>query len=158
MSVTRGYGVLESFLADRRAHRAMRLLPSGRRGERILDLGCGSFPHFLSKVGFRQRVGLDRGVTRSVPSEGLHVVDGDLESGRYLPFASESFEAVTMLAVLEHVDPGRVGWILDEIYRVLEPGGHLVLTTPASWTPPLLALFAKLRLVSPIEIDDHEAA
>jgi hypothetical protein len=45
---TRGRGLLEPWLAKMRAQRANRLIPAELRAGRILDIGCGSFPYFLS--------------------------------------------------------------------------------------------------------------
>jgi SAM-dependent methyltransferase len=46
-----------------------------------------------------------------------------------LPFASDVFDSVSMLDVLEHTSDERV--TLAEVHRVLRPGGLLVLTVPA---------------------------
>ena len=46
-----------------------------------------------------------------------------------LPFASGTFDSVSMLDVLEHTSDERV--TLAEVHRVLRPGGLLVLTVPA---------------------------
>ncbi|MFE0672411.1 class I SAM-dependent methyltransferase [Streptomyces sp. NPDC058867] len=59
-------------------------------------------------------------------------VRGELTDGG-LPFRSESADAVLFSEVVEHlVDPDAA---LDEIRRVLRPGGHLMLSTPnlAAW-------------------------
>lgn len=52
-SVTRGHGVLEPLLAKLRAKKANALIPEPARAGRILDVGCGSFPFFLSGTRFR---------------------------------------------------------------------------------------------------------
>src|SRR3546814_15029687 len=46
--------------------------------------------------------------------------------GALLPFPDQSFEAVICSEVLEHVPDPRL--VLDEIARVLKPGGCLLLT------------------------------
>ena len=46
-----------------------------------------------------------------------------------LPFASNSFDIVTMLDVLEHVENDAAS--VQEIFRVLKPGGAFVLSVPA---------------------------
>ncbi len=44
------------------------------------------------------------------------------------PYANESFDVVTVSDVLEHVTDDRVA--LNELYRVMKPGGVLIITTP----------------------------
>ncbi len=52
-----------------------------------------------------------------------------------LPFENESFDAVTMFDLLEHVpDDGRA---IEEAFRVLRPGGYLLVSTPnETWRFP----------------------
>ena len=51
-NVTRGHGLLESLLARLRANGANKLIPSEFRNGRILDIGVGSYPYFLSHTSF----------------------------------------------------------------------------------------------------------
>ena len=46
-----------------------------------------------------------------------------------LPFPDDSFDCCACVSVLEHVGKGRDAKVLSEIWRVLAPGGFLVLTT-----------------------------
>jgi ubiquinone/menaquinone biosynthesis C-methylase UbiE len=45
-----------------------------------------------------------------------------------MPYANDSFDAITLTDVLEHVADEKAA--LDELFRVLKPGGRLVITTP----------------------------
>lgn len=82
---------------------------------RVLDLGCGNSPYAPL---FPNRMCLD---LRRKP--GAAVV-GDAHQ---LPFAPGSFDLIISTEMLEHtVEPQR---IVDEIRRVLRPGGRLLLTT-----------------------------
>lgn len=67
----------------------------------------------------------DANCCRHARGLGINVVRGVLESAQ-LPDASA--DVVVMLHVIEHV-PDPVG-TLREIWRILRPGGHLVLETP----------------------------
>jgi SAM-dependent methyltransferase len=157
-SVTRGYGLLEKQLAKQRAGVANKLIPPEFRSGRLLDVGCGVYPYFLVHTEFREKFGLDSAV-RPVPyDESLTLVSYDLHRETALPFESDYFDVVTMLAVFEHIEPMNLGGMLTEIRRVLKPGGLYLLTTPARWTDTLLRMMAKLRLVSSHEIDDHKDA
>ncbi|NEB75947.1 class I SAM-dependent methyltransferase, partial [Streptomyces sp. SID14478] len=103
----------------------------------VLDVGCGDGTaartaarllsgHRLIGVDWSQDA-LRRAATR-VP----HVVRGEL-TDHGLPFRDGAADAVLLSEVIEHlVDPDAA---LDEIRRVLRPGGHLMLSTPnlAAW-------------------------
>ena len=67
----------------------------------------------------------------------------------------EFFNAITMLAVLEHLNPSSLVLLLTEIYRTLNPGGILVITSPAAWSDSLLQRMARVNLVSQEEINEH---
>jgi SAM-dependent methyltransferase len=154
---TRGTGKLEALLARLRARQADRLIPTDLRSGRILDVGCGSYPYFLAHTEFEEKFAVDKSARpAAAPSElqwctlDLH----DMKTG--LPFPSEHFDVVTMLAVIEHLDPDRLGDLLAEVRRVLRPRGVLILTTPAPWSDGLLRVMARLGLVSAEEIEEHQ--
>lgn len=158
--VTRGYGMLEGFLARQRAAMANCLIPPACRAGRILDLGCGTQPYFLQHTDAREKYGLDQVLTerRELPSEEgkITLLPFDLRGREALPFPNGFFAAVTMLAVIEHLPRSVAEWLGREVYRVLQPAGVFVLTTPAPWSEGLLKLMAAARLVSHEELDEHQ--
>ena len=153
---TRGKGLLEPWLAKMRAQRANRLIPTELRAGRILDIGCGSFPYFLSHTVFQQKFAVDQ-----LPPNELgrrldiqwHTLD--LNSTPKLPFENNFFNAVTLLAVVEHLNPNSMAALFTETYRVLQPGGVVIMTTPAAWSDGLLRTMARIGLVSAEEIHEH---
>jgi ubiquinone/menaquinone biosynthesis C-methylase UbiE len=101
------------------------------RFDRMLDVGCGTGANaaFLSACG-RQIVGMDvrtEGVEASV-ADGVRRATFVRGAATRLPFTDASFDAVTALDVLEHVDDHAA---LREMRRVLRPGGAMLLTVPA---------------------------
>jgi SAM-dependent methyltransferase len=153
-SVTRGSGLLEPFLARMRAGRANKLIPKDLRQGRILDIGCGSYPYFLSHTSFTEKFSVDQ----QPPSRDYEEINWlvlDLNKVPHLPFEDGFFNVVTLLAVVEHLNPKMLVELLREANRVLKPGGILLLTTPASWTDGILLLMANLNLVSKEEIHEH---
>ncbi|HOE19253.1 MAG TPA: class I SAM-dependent methyltransferase [Syntrophorhabdaceae bacterium] len=159
-NVTRGYGLLEGFLAKKRARVANSLIPPELRAGRILDIGCGTVPYFLLNTQFAERYGLDKvakGGERAVAVGGAIILANfDIEREERAPFNDNYFDVVTMLAVFEHILPERLPAVAAEIRRILRPGGIYILTTPAWWTDGLLRFMARLRLVSPAEIEEHK--
>lgn len=154
---TRSYGLLEKLLAARRAAMADSLIPDRLRRGTLLDLGCGVTPYFLLRTSFAHKVGLDLSLELPLPYGGIGFIRQDLTELPW-PFEPDRFSATTMLAVVEHLTPADVVPVFSECYRVLHPGGVLVITHPAGWTGPLLKAMARVRLVSRVEIDDHKDA
>ena len=150
---TRGHGLLEPLLAQFRAHKANQLIPPEARQGRILDIGCGSYPYFLSHTYFQEKFAIDQ--LQAVSTGNIAFFEYDLNSNVHLPFDNAYFDVVTMLAVIEHLNPDTLVGLFREIYRILKPGGIVILTTPAAWTDRLLRFMAKIKLVSAEEINEH---
>jgi SAM-dependent methyltransferase len=152
--MTRGHGLLEPWLARLRARKANGLIPPGHRLARILDIGCGSYPYFLSHTSFTEKFAIDQASDPgSVPGVIWHTLD--LNSTPHLPFDMGFFSVVTLLAVIEHIDPGSLVELFKECRRVIVPGGLVILTTPAAWSDRLLHFMAGVSLVSKEEIEEH---
>jgi ubiquinone/menaquinone biosynthesis C-methylase UbiE len=156
-SFTRGQGLLETWLSKQRARRANRLIAEHLREGRVLDLGCGTYPYFLSRTRFREKYSVDQVAMPGAVMEKLGITHRtmDLQVDRRLPFESEMFNVVTLLALIEHVEPEVAVQVLREAHRVLAPNGRVILTTPAAWTDKLLRLMARVRMVSAEEIHEH---
>jgi 2-polyprenyl-6-hydroxyphenyl methylase/3-demethylubiquinone-9 3-methyltransferase len=105
----------------------------------VLDLGCGAgfLSNRLAEAGHRV-TGLDRSAAsleaakRRDAAGRVRWVTGDLSK---LPFEPASFDAVCAMDVLEHIED--LGTAIDEIVRVLRPGGRFFYYTfnrnPLSW-------------------------
>jgi SAM-dependent methyltransferase len=100
---------------------------------RVLVDGCG-LGMYVEKLGaFSDRVhGLDIELDR-VAEAGQRMDKLVCGEGEYLPYASESFDAVLSHEVIEHVNDDAAA--AREIVRVLRSGGRLVLFCPNRWYP-----------------------
>jgi SAM-dependent methyltransferase len=158
--MTRGKGLLEPKLADLRANRANKLIPQALRTGRILDIGCGTYPYFLAHTAFAEKFAIDQLPLPQQTASELKIESFtlDLEVKPHLPFEDQFFESITLLAVVEHLDPSLMAILFKEVYRVLKPGGMVVLTTPAAWSDGLLKFMARINLVSAEEIHEHAYA
>lgn len=109
-------------------------LADARPQGRILDVGCGAGPglRYLAAQG-AQPYGIDRvyyplaEAQRMTPTRGL--VQADVSF--VIPFADRSFDVVLLSELIEHLPNGRP--LLFESYRVLRPGGRIIITTPNLW-------------------------
>ncbi len=150
------------FAAKRSALKANTLLPTELKGGRILDIGCGFFRNCHVETNFSQKYGLHKGIDRELRMDlkrrhDVALVDIDLEYSARIPFDSSFFDVVTTLGVWEHLG---VKWrlrIVQEIERVLKPGGVFIMTTPTKCTKRLLDLFVGLKVLSPFEIRGYKA-
>ncbi|EEI28124.1 MULTISPECIES: demethylmenaquinone methyltransferase [Corynebacterium] len=126
-----------SFGQDRMWRRRVRERLALKPGEKVLDLAAGSAvsTEELAKSGawcvacdFSQGM-LAAGAHRDVPK-----VVGD---GMNLPFADETFDAVTISFGLRNIQD--TGQALREMARVTKPGGRL---TIAEFSTPILPMFS----------------
>lgn len=95
----------------------------------ILDVGCGTGlnMHYLSKFG--EVTGADAspaGLSFARERGHERLVMAPIE---HLPFDDNSFDLVTALDVMEHLDDDLAGFA--EIHRVLRPGGRALVLVPA---------------------------
>lgn len=106
-------------------------------GARLLELGCGAGIPMTRQLAKRFRVtGLElspgqvRQACRNAPQANF--VQGDMTE---LCFADGVFDAVAAFYSLTHVPRAEHGQVLSEAYRVLRPGGLLLVTTGAGDSP-----------------------
>jgi ubiquinone/menaquinone biosynthesis C-methylase UbiE len=142
---------LEPILRKMRLKRVVSCIP---KNAVLLDVGCGTSAAFLKAISpdIKQGFGVDFKVD---DTQFNNIKTTQLRLDNKLPFEDSTFDVVTMLAVLEHIEKDQE--ILREIYRVLVPGGKLIITVPSVWSQPVLEFMAyRLRLVSEAEIRDHK--
>ncbi len=102
----------------------------GQEARDLLDVGCafGFFVEAAAARGWRAR-GIDvcAGAVAAARERGLPVQQASLEEGEFAP---DSFDAITLFYVLEHVRDPRAA--LRRVFRWLRPGGQLLLRVPHS--------------------------
>lgn len=105
-------------------------------GVRVLDVGCGS-GLFADAVGelFESSSTFGTEITREMYSGQSVDVELLLSDAQSLPFESESFQLIHLDAVLHHIvgetrseSKKKAKRTFSELFRVLEPGGHILLT------------------------------
>jgi SAM-dependent methyltransferase len=96
---------------------------------RILDVGCGTGANIemLRQYGEVNGVDISEEALAFCRARGIDKVK--LGAAEELPYEDQSFDLVTALDVVEHLDNDTAG--LKEMRRVLKPGGRLVIFVPA---------------------------
>ncbi|PWR03610.1 3-demethylubiquinone-9 3-O-methyltransferase [Meridianimarinicoccus roseus] len=102
-------------------------------GRKVLDLGCagGFMAEALAQRG-AEVTGIDPstgaiGAARAHAAQAGLAVKYDVGQGEALPYDDGTFDRVVCVDVLEHV--GDLGAVLDEVRRVLRPGGLFLFDT-----------------------------
>ncbi|MCD6012637.1 MAG: Methyltransferase type 11 [Flavipsychrobacter sp.] len=90
----------------------------------VLDIGCGNKPYKCFFQNISRYTGCD--IVQS--SEGL--VDIICQAVD-IPLSDNSVDTIFTTQVIEHVADHRK--LLSEAYRILKPGGYLILSGPMAW-------------------------
>lgn len=96
---------------------------------RVLDIGCGTgaIMEFFKKAGFKAfGVDMSEVALDYCRQKGLEVALGTAEQTNQ---ADESFDLAVSFDVLEHVAEDQKA--VDEIWRILKPGGWFIASVPA---------------------------
>lgn len=108
-------------------------------GRRVLEIGCGTgtLTAYLAQTGVTV-VAMDVfddflvQARQQVPAANVEFVSGDAET--LLDFPAATFDAVCGLSILHHL---RLSVSLDNIYRVLAPGGLIAFSEPNMLNPQI---------------------
>lgn len=99
-----------------------------KKNGKILDVGCGTGKNLEVFSRFSAVWGIDSAKEALAFCKKRGFKNVTLGSIEKIPFTKESFNCVTALDVLEHVDDSKS---LKEIYRVLGESGIIIATVPA---------------------------
>jgi SAM-dependent methyltransferase len=142
--------------ARRQARMLQQVLDGVPTPASVVDVGCGDgmATDLAARANPGHRfVGVDwsADALRQARSRGLTLVRAEVEPAG-LPIASASADVVIMSELIEHlVDPDTA---LEEAWRVLRPGGTLLLSTPnlAAWYNRGLLAFGIQPLFSEVSL------
>ncbi len=96
----------------------------------LLDIGCGGgkFLNSMQNIGWTvEGVEFNPSAVQTCRDAGLKVFQGELSDAA---FPDNTFDIVTARHVIEHISTP--GPFVAEIFRILKPGGKMILRTPNS--------------------------
>lgn len=137
-----------------RFHQVIRLVPDNCI---VCDIGCGLDCLFLETIDHKlvKGIGIDQDVDKGIEQKNPKIKVYQADVQKNLPLESASIDVVTMMALIEHILD--YDSALQEIYRILKPGGRLILTTPTPAAKLVLEFMAfKLHIIAEDEIKDHK--
>lgn len=115
-----------AFLPRRALWRAMGSAAQIATG-RLLDVGCGNKPYRPLFTQISEHLGLELDTSENRESKRADIY----YDGHTFPIADRSVDTALCNQVLEHIfNPEQ---FLAELFRVLRPGGVLILTVPFMW-------------------------
>lgn len=142
-------------LADRllQRWRLAKALPWVRQGSHVLDVGCADGALFAA-AGERicSGVGVDLTESATWPAGPWLRRTGPFPGA--VP-EDETFDAILMLAVVEHVDEQTLKEWAAACVRLLRPGGRVIVTVPSPLVDQILHVGIALRVFEGIAAHEH---
>ena len=93
----------------------------------MMDFGCADSP-------YRQFFNVEKYIGLDIAESGHDHSRGEVDvlyDGKKLPFEDNTFDSILSTEVFEHIF--NIEEVLGELYRVLKPGGNILLTVPFVW-------------------------
>jgi 2-polyprenyl-3-methyl-5-hydroxy-6-metoxy-1,4-benzoquinol methylase len=136
-----------------RRWREYKVRPYLYEGARVLDIGCGDGSLFRQFRGrFSAGVGVDPALKHGVEESTYRLVAGSFPD--HLP-AEETFDVISLLAVLEHIPQSHQPRLALSIAERLRSGGHLIVTVPSPRVDAILSGLRALRLIHGMALEQH---
>jgi SAM-dependent methyltransferase len=109
-----------------------------QNGALMLDHGCGRghFSSMFSNLGYQV-------ASADILEYALSSLDSDKKAVcnlAKLPYKDNTFDGVLSLDVFEHLRPSTMNSVINEIFRVLKPGGVFLISFPGNRIPDLIGI------------------
>ena len=120
-------------------------------GAQVLDVGCADGALFTVLHG---RIAGGVGIDPDAPSlerSGVRLVRGRFPDDA----PDQRFDAITMLAVIEHLPESSYTAVGEAAARLLRDGGRLIATVPEPAVDRIVHLLQRLRLAAGMSLHEH---
>jgi 2-polyprenyl-3-methyl-5-hydroxy-6-metoxy-1,4-benzoquinol methylase len=122
-------------------------------GTRVLDIGSADGALFQRLSGLSpDSLGIDPTLTGEIRVGRCRLLPGFFPAD--MPDVPP-FDAITMLAVLEHFPATAYAPLREGCVRFLRPGGRVLITVPAPAVDRILEILKALRLVDGMSLEEH---
>jgi len=142
---------LDRYLQRARIARALRHL---QPRVRVIDIGAHQGELFTA-LGARLEQGFGIEPINATEIRGRNYV---IRPGYFPDVAPDqpgSWDAITLLAVLEHISPDNQRTLAAACAMFLKPGGRVVITVPSPAVDHILWCLQKLRLIAGMSLEEH---
>ena len=114
------------------------------RGKIVVDFGCatGAVSHEYYRLGAKKVIGLDidkAAITRARNINKNSEIDFILNNTASIPLEDNSVDVVMSDSVFEHITHPKE--VIDELYRILKPGGKIFIGTWGWYYHSILVFF-----------------
>lgn len=141
---------LDKYLQKRRMEQARRFV---QKGARVLDIGCNRGELFRFLGGhISGGCGIDSEAPEDEAPGNAILIRGHFPE--HLPEGLE-FDAITLLAVLEHIPDSSLEALPAQLHGFLRSQGRVIVTVPSRYVDYILVVLRKLRLVEAKSFHEH---
>ncbi|TAD92090.1 MAG: methyltransferase domain-containing protein [Bacteroidetes bacterium] len=140
---------LDKWLQQQRIRRAISHLPPGAF---VLDVGCHQGELLLHPgINISGGVGIDP-LCSQPNTESIRFIKGAFPQAVPLHLR---FDAITALALVEHLPQGQHAPFFAACAQLLKPNGLVICTVPHARVDSILHVLTRLRLIKGMSIDEH---
>lgn len=140
----------DRYLQKKRINHALKYI---KQGDSVLDIGCDEgtlFKNLGNNLG--KGIGVDPTLKNNIKTEKYELISGNFP--RDLK-TSQKFNAITMLAVIEHF-PNEVLEGLDEnCAHFLADKGKVIITAPSVWVDHILEVLLFFKIIDGMSLEEH---
>lgn len=141
---------LDVILQNKRISKARKYV---RKNDAVLDIGSVEGIMFEKMRDLiSSGTGIDPTLKQETKTDLYHLIPG------YFPDvvpAGKTFDAITMLAVLEHIPADKQQALVENCWKYLNPGGRVIITVPSPAVDRILEILTFFKLVDGMSLEEH---